>query len=174
MKSILLLLALLVGANSFSCVGVPLRQSFARPTFQLFAEASGEEVEEKLVDRVVNDLHDSGYKFRIVVIGNGAILETTSVLGPTKKSSISPKTGGRLVTLASEDQSFEFHIKVDEVDNVVFAETAKPIGDGKEKILRICRLMNKEGGSIASLILAEGSDDAAKWFSELKKKHEES
>ncbi len=83
------------------------------------------------------------------------------------KSSTSPKTGDRLVTLASEDQSFEFHVKVDQVENIVFAESKRPI-EGGEKILRICRFMNNEGGSICSLILNDSGDEAIQWFDRMK------
>ena len=88
------------------------------------------------------------------------------------KSSISPKTGGKLVTLASEDQSFEFHVKVNEVDKVIFVQSARPAEDGEEKILRICRLMNGEGGSICSLILNEYGQDAIDWFSDMEGRYD--
>ncbi len=124
-----------------------------------------------VVENVISDMHESSYPFRIVVVGNGAILETTSTLGPTMKSTISPKTGGKLVTLASEDQSFEFHVKVDQVDKVVFVQSARPAEGGEEKILRICRLMDKEGGSICSLILNEYGQAAIDWFSEMEARY---
>ena len=73
-------------------------------------------------ESILDLFHTSNYPFRIVVIGNGAILETTSKLGPTSKSSISPKSGERLLTFASEDQSFEFHVKV-EVRRLFFLHT---------------------------------------------------
>jgi len=136
-------------------------------TSQLYSQTASEQVEPKTVDTVLTEMNDSGYPFRIVVIGNGAILETTSILGPTMKSSVSPKTGERLVTLASEDQSFEFHVKVDQVENVVFAETRRPI-EGGEKVLRICRFMNGEGGSMCSLILNDEGETAIQWFNGMK------
>ena len=132
------------------------------------AEEAGSEL--TAVDNVISEMHESNYPFRIVVVGNGAILETTSKLGPVMKSSVSPKTGGRLVTLASEDQSFEFHVKVEEVDNIVFAESVRPLGDGTEKVLRICRFMNGDGGSICSLILGDSGDEAVAWFATMKAK----
>lgn len=133
-------------------------------------EVDDKSSELKVVDRVISDMHESGYPFRIVVVGNGAILETTSKLGPTMKSSISQKTGGRLVTLASEDQSFEFHVKVDEVDSVVFAESVRPLEDGEEKILRICRFMNGEA-TICSLILGASGEDVIEWFNDMKERY---
>lgn len=126
--------------------------------------------EPKVIDDILQDIHCSGYPFRIVVIGNGAILETTSPLGPIKKSSTSPRTGERITTLASEDQSFEFHVKVDQVKKIAFAETKKATDTG-DKILRICRLLNEAGGSICSLILADASEESIIWFSELKNKY---
>ena len=74
---------------------------------------SDEDGGSSIAESILDLFHTSNYPFRIVVIGNGAILETTSKLGPTSKSSISPKSGERLLTFASEDQSFEFHVKVE-------------------------------------------------------------
>ena len=171
-----ILLYLLVPSNSFL---VPIStRGFLQPSF--YTSRDNDNIsrlkcannEPKVIDNVLQDIHDSGYTFRIVVIGNGAILETTSPLGPIKKSSTSPKTGERLVTLASEDKSFEFHVKVDQVKKIVFAETKKTL-DGGEKILRICRFMNESGVSICSLIMADGSEESSTWFSELKTKYTE-
>jgi len=148
----------------------------ATTTSNLHANVNAQSADDaavKVVDRVLSDMHNSGYPFRIVVIGSGAILETTSVLGPTMKSSTSPKTGDRLVTLASEDQSFEFHVKVDQVHKVIFAESVRPLEGGDEKVLRICRFMNSEGGSICSLILNESGEDAIQWFDGMKTNYAE-
>jgi len=144
---------------------VATRISSTRPTY---LQASLKE-EGKVVDTILAEMHESNFLFRIVVVGNGAILETTSVLGPAMKSSVSPKSGERLVTLASEDQSFEFHVKVDQVEKIVFAETKRPI-EGGEKVLRICRLMNGEGGSICSLILVDKGDEAVQWYDGMKER----
>jgi len=127
------------------------------------------------IDDILYDLHSSGFPFRVVVVGNGAILESTQVLAPVMKSSISPKSGEKLTTFASSDSSFEFHIKPDSVKQVKFVEIPKPVlvdGAEQEKILRICRFLNNEGGSICSLILADSSVDAGNWFSDMKKKYE--
>ena len=104
-----------------------------------------------------------GYK----VIGNGAILETTSVLGPHYASNISPKTGDRIITLASEDKSFEFHLKVDQVSNVTFTEAKKALPDGGEKTMRIIRFTNLDGIPMCSLILSESSQNAIEWFTRM-------
>ena len=87
------------------------------------------------------------------------------------KSSVSPKTNQRLVTLASKDQSFEFHIKVDEVAKILFVETIKPVP--AQKVLRICRFVREDGGSICSLILNETGEDAVKWFQGMKDRYGE-
>lgn len=150
----------------------PLIPSIRRQSMLYNTNAEDNTSELKPVDYIISDMHKSGYSFRIVVIGNGAILEVTSKLGPTMKSSVSPKTGGRLITLASEDKSFEFHVKVDEVNNIVFAESVQPLEGGGEKILRICRFMNGEGGSICSLILGEYEDAAIEWFTGMKERYE--
>lgn len=144
----------------------PIRQSMLYNT-----QADDKYSELKVVDHVLSDMHESGYPFRIVVVGNGAILETTSKLGPTMKSSISPKTGGRLVTLASEDQSFEFHVKVDEVDKVVFVKSVRSLEGGEEKTLRICRFMNGEA-TVCSLILGVSGEDVIEWFNGMKERYE--
>ena len=41
---------------------------------------------------ILDEFYQSNLLFRIVVVGNGAILETTSKLGPKSSSSVSPKT----------------------------------------------------------------------------------
>eukprot|EP00568_Trieres_chinensis_P008791 CAMPEP_0183307290 /NCGR_PEP_ID=MMETSP0160_2-20130417/17243_1 /TAXON_ID=2839 ORGANISM="Odontella Sinensis, Strain Grunow 1884" /NCGR_SAMPLE_ID=MMETSP0160_2 /ASSEMBLY_ACC=CAM_ASM_000250 /LENGTH=223 /DNA_ID=CAMNT_0025470845 /DNA_START=32 /DNA_END=703 /DNA_ORIENTATION=+ len=115
-------------------------------------------------DNILRDIHSQALPFRIVVIGGGAILETTSVLGPHMATSKSPKTGERLVTMASEDRSFEFHLKIDRVGKVTFTETDRPIEGGGKKTMRICRFLDGEGGPICSLILADASQEAADWF----------
>jgi hypothetical protein len=106
------------------------------------------------------------------VVGNGAILETTEALGPVMKSSTSAKTGARLTTFASSDQSFEFHVNLDKIANVSFVETVKPVENGEDKVLRICRFINEEGKSACSLILADSSEDATKWFDGMKTENE--
>ena len=113
------------------------------------------------IDSIIRDLHDSNLRFRIVVIGNGAILESTSTLGPHMAQTVSPKTGERLITLASDDRSFEFHLKPDAIDKVVFAESKKP---DSGKTLRIVRMLRDDGGPICSLILADGSEVATSWY----------
>jgi len=163
-------LFLLLSINSNGFVPTSNNSKRISPFLLKLQNGKNSNAETKPIDNVITDLHKSGYPFRIVVVGNGAILETTSKLGPVMKSSISPKTGGKLVTLASDDQSFEFHVKVDEVSKIVFVETAKPSDDG-EKVLRICRFMNKEGGSICSLILNEAGEEAVQWFGGMQKRY---
>ena len=77
---------------------------------------------EQRVYSLVEALHKSEFTFRIVVVGQGAILETTSMLGPILKLQTSPKTGNPLLTLASIDQSFEFHLHLAEVSKVALTE----------------------------------------------------
>ena len=112
------------------------------------------------IEEIMKQFHDSMLKFRIVVIGNGAILETTSTLGPHMAVSTSPKTGERLVTLASDDKAFEFHLKIDQVSKITFVER-----ENGDKLLRICRFQSQDGQPMCSLILAD--DDNSKvetWF----------
>lgn len=121
------------------------------------------EPEQKVYD-FLSKLHDSKYQFRVVVVGKGAILETTTELGPTLKVSQSPSTGANLMTLASEDQTFEFHVQLTEVSKIMLVEKETP-----SKVMRIIRMLNSEGGSICSLILAETSDKAIKWYADMQK-----
>jgi len=122
-------------------------------------------------EEVLEDIHSNGFKFRIVVIGNGAILETTSILGPNYASNISPKTGDRIITLSSEDKSFEFHVKVEQVSKITFSEVVKPIPENDKgentKIMRLIRLVNLEGGPMCSLILVDSDEKAVEWFSSM-------
>ena len=139
----------------------------ARNKVRLAAEAEGQEESipadaPSKIDSIIRDLHDSSLQFRIVVIGNGAILESTATLGPHMAESTSPKTGERLVTLASDDRSFEFHLKPDAIARVIFAEVDKP---DSGKTLRIVRMLREDDGPICSLILADGGDDeAVSWY----------
>jgi len=76
-------------------------------------------------ESILDEMHNSKYPFRIIVIGSGAILETTSPLGPISKSSISPKSNEKLLTFASEDASFEFHVKVEQIIKLCLLQPRK-------------------------------------------------
>lgn len=117
---------------------------------------------EQRVYSLVEDLHTCRFPFRIVVVGNGAILETTSVLGPQMKVNKSPKSGEYLITLANEDQSFEFHMKPSQVNKVVFTQKANLPDAGPG--MKILRFMNEKGDPMCSLILGEKSDAGNTWF----------
>ncbi len=121
--------------------------------------------EQKVYD-LLTELHVSKYPFRVVVVGSGAILEATHELGPVLKISQQPSTGANLMTLASEDKSFEFHVRLSHVSKMVLTVKTSP-----NKVLRIVRLLNSSGESLASLILATDAEDATKWFSDLIDKH---
>ena len=123
---------------------------------------------EQKVYELFEELHNSGFNFRVVVVGNGAILETTAPLGPKMKVSESPATPGQhLVTFASEDASFEFHVKIGQVSKVAMVE--KEVSD--IKTLRILRMINDAGKPICSLILADQSSEAAGWYQSLLAKY---
>ena len=112
-------------------------------------------------ESILNEFHKSKYIFRIIVIGPGAILETTNKLGPTSKSSISPKSGERLLTFASDDQSFEFHVKVEQICKICFVATSER---------RVARFLSESGTPICSLILGDSSSEAEEWFDGLIEK----
>lgn len=123
--------------------------------------------EEKVFD-LLQSLHDSKFSFRIVVVGNGAILETTSVLGPALSVAQSPKTGKNLMTLASDDKSFEFHLQLADVAKIAILEKETPM-----KTMRIIRILKSEDESMCSLILADPSEAAVKWFRSLQQDYGE-
>lgn len=122
-------------------------------------------------ETILSEFHESGFTFRIVVIGNGAILETTSKLGPKTSTSISPKTGDKLMTFASEDAAFEFHVKVDQVCMVTFVSTERPVSGGGIKVMRVSRFLNEKGAPICSLILTDSSSEAIDWFDGMVEKY---
>ena len=109
-------------------------------------------------ESILDEMHKSKYPFRIIVIGNGAILETTSPLGPISKSSISPKTNERLLTFASGDASFEFHVKVEQINKIAFVATEER---------NVARFLSESGTPICSLILGDKSSEAGEWFNDL-------
>jgi Haem utilisation ChuX/HutX len=123
---------------------------------------------EQAVYKVLQALHDSNYPFRLVVVGNGAILETTSTLGPTFKLGTSPRTGEPLTTFASDDKSFEFHMMIAKVAKIAMAEKESPVDGGK---LQIVRFLTAEGGAMCSLILADKSEQAQEWYRALKNEY---
>lgn len=50
-------------------------------TFQLASDTTSDSTTVSTAQEILDDFHSSNLPFRIVVIGNGAILETTSKLG---------------------------------------------------------------------------------------------
>ncbi len=104
--------------------------------------------------------------FRIVVIGNGAILESTNLLGPSMSMSPSPKSGANLVTFASHDKSFELHLQIAQVARVALVERETP-----GRTMRILRLSDDKGQSICSLIMSEDSEVTREWFHLMKAKY---
>ena len=110
-------------------------------------------------------LHESRYDFRIIVMGtdNGAILETTAMLGPTFKLNESPKSGKVLLTMATADQDFEFHVTLSYISKLELAEKVKPDGS----TLRVMRFLTQTDSVICALLLSEQTDDAAEFFASL-------
>eukprot|EP00956_Cyclotella_meneghiniana_P008981 scaffold12308_cov74-Cyclotella_meneghiniana.AAC.19 len=88
-------------------------------------------------------------------------------------TSISPKTGDKLMTFASEDASFEFHVKVDQICTVNFVSTERPNGEGGSNIMRVSRFLNEKGESVCSLILADDTTEAIAWFDGMVEKYGE-
>ena len=71
-----------------------------------------------------------------------------------------------MLTLASPDQAFEFHVQLEQVSKVVLVEKETPA-----KTMRIIRLLNAVGESMSSLILADASDGARAWYHGLVETH---
>eukprot|EP00980_Cylindrotheca_fusiformis_P006888 scaffold1442_cov128-Cylindrotheca_fusiformis.AAC.9 len=126
------------------------------------------EPEQRVYD-LLEDLHESKFDFRIVVVGNGAILETTAELGPNMKMSQSPATEENLVTFASDDSSFEFHLKIAQVSKIVMMEKESPTTAGRT--MRVMRFLNNTGRPVCSLILSSDTVEAAEWFSSISAKY---
>lgn len=126
-----------------------------------------------VVDKIVKDLHSSGFSFRIIVLSNGSILETAVALdGTTIGASLSPKTGEPIITIASTDKSFEFHLKANQISRVTFNKMQRgEIG----KVMRVCRFIDRDGSPSASLILQpdKGDDQPILWFDEMIKRYGE-
>jgi hypothetical protein len=121
--------------------------------------------EQRVYDLLI-EIHESPYSFRVVVVGAGAILETTAKLGPVLKVTQQPSTGSNLMTLASEDQSFEFHVRLSQVSKMVLTSRETP-----QKTLRLLRLLNASGDSMCTVILADDSEAAAEWFEGMLSKY---
>jgi len=126
------------------------------------AELSDLSDHEQGVYNLVLELHACKFPFRIVVVGDGAILETTSTLGPHMMTNKSPKSGEYLITLANEDKSFEFHLKPNQVSKVVLTEKATLPGAGPG--MKIFRFIDGQNVSICSLILCEKTATGSSWF----------
>ena len=88
------------------------------------------------------------------------------MLGPAFKVTESHKTGDLILTMAAADQSFEFHVKLEQVQTIALVERELP-----GKMLRIIRMTNDKEESMCSLILAEYSDEAAAFFQGLVTKY---
>ena len=141
----------------------PLPRTAARPSRAAAAtdEHAGDDAGASLAEAILDECHRSARTFRIVVVGNGAILETTSRLGPTSKASASPTTGERLLTFASDDRSFEFHVKVEQVGKVAFVAAKR----------RVARFLTRDGAPVCSLILMDEANEGAEWFDGLVEKY---
>lgn len=121
----------------------------------------------------LRELAASNLPFRIVVVGTGAILESTHVLGPVVKLGQSPKSGQHILTFATEDQSFEFHVLPALVDSVALVSRPSPTSSSTPgSTMRLLRLMNADGGSICSLILADDDSEASgEWYDGMAAKY---
>ena len=74
--------------------------------------------------------------------------------------------GANMATISNADQSFEYHVQLEQICEIAFVEKETP-----NKTLRIVRLINEHGDSMTSLILVDMSDNASKWFANLIQRH---
>ena len=174
MHHLLFLLLLSCGLGSSSAFQLQHKLTNAglvRPATSLgglaAASSSSGVTEEKdgvtsIAEKILDDFHSSELDWRIIVIGGGAILETTQRLGPISKASTSPKTGERLLTFASEDKSFEFHVKVEQVSKICLVSSEERC---------VARFLMDGGKPIFSLLLADKSSRGNEWFGALIKKY---
>lgn len=160
----LLFFSSLTPSNAFASGG-RTRPALATMLSATMAEPSLTPKEEKVYG-FLEDLRNKD--FRIIVIGNGAILESTHSLGPNMSLSQSPKSGANLVTFASPDKSFELHLQTSQVAKVALVEKEMP-----GRTMRILRLSNEQGQSICSLIVSEDSEAMADWFQSMRDKYGE-
>ena len=164
---LLLLLALLCSTLCVEAFSVPPRETKHSATKLATAKVAPILTEkEAKVYGFLQDLHESKLSFRIVVVGNGAILESTNTLGMYMALSQSPKSGANLVTFASEDKSFELHLQTAEIAKVALVERETP-----HRTMRIVRLIKEGGESICSLIVSDDSETTMEWFSTMKSKY---
>jgi hypothetical protein len=160
-----LFLFLIAGSRAFAPT-IPRHES----SMKLGAATSSDPVlspPEEKVYGILKEINSSALRFRVVVVGDGVILESTNLLGPTMKLSQSPTTGANLVTFASENQSFELHLMTAQVSKIVLAEKERPTGG----MMRILRLLNDVGKPICSLIVADDSPEAADWYQGMTAKY---
>jgi hypothetical protein len=139
---------------------------------------------EQTVYNIFQDIYNSKYAFRVIVIGSEsrAILESTTVLGPVRKVTQSPSTGKNLLTLANEDQSFEYHIQLSSISKIELVTKNLPVpsaksesGDAKPSPnqRRLVRLLGADGKGVSTLILADSSGEAKTFFEGLVSKYGE-
>jgi hypothetical protein len=71
--------------------------------------------------------------------------------------------GANMATFANEDQSFEYHVQLEQISKIMLIEKETP----NKKVLRIIRLLNATGDSMSSFILADSSEAAKVWYHDL-------
>jgi hypothetical protein len=72
-----------------------------------------------------------------------------------------------LVTFASEDSSFEFHLMIAQVSKVALVAREGSAG----RIMRVMRFLNETGKPICSLILGDNSEAACEWYQAMTEKY---
>lgn len=70
--------------------------------------------------------------------------------------------GANMLTVTSNDQTFEYHLQLSQASKIVFTERETP-----SKTFRIIRLLNAQGEALSSFILVDATETAIAWFREL-------
>ena len=128
---------LLLGAKPLSVTRAPQIHATRAPQIHAMAESPVE------LKRFLADLEFLG-PVRFVVVGPGAILEA---IGSFENLRTKETPKGLLATVSNEDNSFECHVRCNEIAEAQFIE--KP----GEKTMYIIRLLSDGGDSLLSAIL---------------------
>ena len=116
------------------------------------------------VKHLIRDLEHLG-PCRFVVSGRGAILEAIGVFEGLRES----KAG--LVTVSNDDNSFECHVRLDEVKSAQFAKKEAATG----RLMHIVRLLGEDKTPLLSAILhpeegEEVDEGAIEFWDNLRKR----
>jgi len=155
-----MILLLLSSAAAFQLTRVPVHE----PARRMITRTCGDVRAALGVKHLISDLEFLG-PCRFIVSGKGAILEAVGAFEGLRES----KKG--LATVSNDDNSFECHIRLNEVRSAQFATKDTPDG----RTLRIVRLLGEERAPLLSAILhpdegEEVDESAIKYWEGLRER----